>query len=80
MLTVRLPEMIDKELADLAKQMKVTKTEIVKDALTDYFMKRGSRPYEAGKDLFGCDDSDIADGSSGYKERFVRNIHEKHTY
>ncbi len=42
MLTVRLPEMIDKELADLAKQMKVTKTEIVKDALTDYFRKRVS--------------------------------------
>lgn len=80
MLTVRLPETVDKELAGLARQMKVTKTEIVKEALTDYFKKHGSRPYETGKDLFGCDDSNITNGSTSYKERFVKDIHEKHSY
>ncbi len=80
MLNVRLPENIEKDLENLALQRKVTKTEIVKEALTEYIKKNSSNPYEAGKDLFGCDDSRIANGSTSYKENFRRHIHEKHTY
>lgn len=80
MLNVRLPEEIEKELEGLAQQRKVTKTEIVKEALTEYIKRHGSNPYEAGKDLFGCDDSTIVDGSTGYKDSYRRHIHEKHTY
>ncbi len=80
MLTVRLPKEIEKELEDLALQRKVTKTEIVKEALTEYIKKNSSSPYEAGKDLFGCDDTGIANGSTSYKENYRRHIHEKHTY
>jgi len=39
MLNVRLPEEIEKELEGLAQQRKVTKTEIVKEALTEYIKR-----------------------------------------
>ncbi len=80
MLTVRLPEELEKELEGLSRQLKVTKTEIVKAALTEYIRKFGRNPYEAGKDLFGCDNSNISGGSTEYKESFRRHIHEKHSY
>lgn len=80
MLTVRLPEKLERELDVLAEQRQVTKSEIVKQALLEYVKANSKTPYEAGKDLFGCDDSHISNGSQTYKQNVRRHIHEKHSY
>lgn len=80
MLTVRLPEKLERELDILSEQKKVTKSEIVKEALVEYLKTNCKTPYEAGKDLFGCDDSNITDGSVTYKKNVRRKIGEKHTH
>mgnify|MGYP005869088369 CR=1 FL=1 len=80
MLTVRLPKYLEQELDMISKQKRETKTEIVKQALIEYIKIHSKTPYEAGKDLFGCDDSHIADGSVKYKQNVRRRIHEKHSH
>lgn len=80
MLTVRLPEDLERELDIMSEQQRITKSEIVKEAIIEYIKVNGKTPYESGKDLFGCDDSNIADGSGTYKQNNRRRIHEKHSH
>ncbi len=80
MLTVRLPKEIEEQLENLAKQYKVTKSEIAKKAISEYLVNYYNNPYETGKDLFGSDDSKIHNGSSAYKEKVRSYIHEKHSH
>ncbi|HHY23779.1 MAG TPA: CopG family transcriptional regulator [Clostridiaceae bacterium] len=80
MLTVRLPESLERELEILSIQKQTTKTDIVKEALIEYMRIHSKTSYEAGKDLFGCDDSPINDGSLNYKQNIRRRIHEKHSH
>lgn len=80
MLTVRLPKSLERELDILSEQQQVTKSEIVKQAILEYVKANSKTPYEAGKDLFGCDDSCITDGSTTYKQKIRRHIHEKHSH
>ncbi|MGM0653214.1 MAG: ribbon-helix-helix protein, CopG family [Bacillota bacterium] len=79
MLNVRINKELEKALENLASLRNVTKSEIVKEALTEYVKTQSSTPYEAGKDLFGSDKSNIHDGSVKYKENIRRKISEKHS-
>jgi len=79
-LTVRLPKETEEQLNNLAKQYNLTKTELVKKAISEYLSKFYKNPYETGKDLFGSDESEIEDGSSTYKERVRSYLGEKHSH
>lgn len=78
-LNVRISRELQEELEKLAAQKRVTKSDLVKEALTKYIEEQKSDPYEAGKDLFGCDDSAIEDGSLEYKNRLRKKLNAKHT-
>ncbi len=80
MLTVRIPKKMEREIDILSKQRNVTKSEIVKEAISAYIKNLSQSPYETGKDLFGCDDSNIVDGSTSYKQNVRRFVHEKHSH
>lgn len=80
MLTVRLSEEMEKQLNELARKLKLNKSEVVKEAISLYIKQNNQSPYETGKDLFGCDNSDITNGSTEYKENVRRKIHEKHSH
>lgn len=80
MLTVRLPEDLEHELDVISKRRRITKSELVKKAILEFLNANGQTPYESGKDLFGCDDSIISNGSKTYKQNVRRRIHEKHSH
>jgi Arc/MetJ-type ribon-helix-helix transcriptional regulator len=78
-LNVRISRELQDELERLAAQKRVTKSDLVKEALTKYLEEQKSEPYEAGKDLFGCDDSEIVDGSVEYKHKLRAELTAKHS-
>jgi hypothetical protein len=80
MLTVRLPENLERELEVISEKKCTTKSEIVKTAIVQYIRENSKTPYEVGRELFGCDESDITVGSVNYKQRIRRQINEKHSY
>jgi predicted transcriptional regulator len=71
---------MEKQLNELARKLKLNKSEVVKEAISLYIKQNNQSPYETGKGLFGCDDSQITDGSTTYKENVRRKIHEKHSH
>ena len=79
MLNVRISKELEEALERLSREKNITKTEIVKEALAEYLKEQSSRPYETGKDLFGCDESEITTGSVDYKNIIRSHLHEKHT-
>ena len=54
-LTVRLPDRVEQELAEYCVKRRITKSEAVKQALTDFLAANAGKPnaYDLGKDLFG---------------------------
>ena len=58
-LTVRLPLRVEQELAEYCVNRKVSKSEVVKEALDLLLAKTQSKAtaYELGKDLFGADET-----------------------
>lgn len=81
MISVRLPEDLEKKLNQLAESENVTKTYLVKEALNKYIaekeMKKDS--YQLGQDLFGKYGSNKGDLSTTYKKRVSDKIHEKYS-
>ncbi len=73
MLTVRLPEDLERELDRLATEERTTKTQIVRLALERYVTAHRDRKssFELGEDLFGRFGSGDGTLSSTY-ERLVR--------
>ncbi len=82
MLTVRLSEELEHEIDRLAKSERKTRTEVVKEALQDYFESRSGRltPYQLGEDLFGIGENGAQDLSSTFKRRMKEKLHEKHAH
>lgn len=82
MLTVRLSPHVEKELDELCERKNCSKSEIVKDALEDYFQKERSHasPYELGKDLFGQESSGVREASVTYKKHLKKKLSEKHSH
>ncbi|WP_292658119.1 ribbon-helix-helix protein, CopG family [Nitratifractor sp.] len=79
MLTVRLPEEMERKIDKEARYRRSTKTEVVKEALELYFNReeRQSSPFELGAELFGRFGSGREDNSIRYKEQLKEKIAEK---
>lgn len=79
MISIRLPQELEEKLALLSASQRVTKSDIVKLALEDYFKRYEEvrRPYDLGKDLFGKYGSGVGTLSQDYKKRVRENIHAK---
>ena len=82
MLTVRLPDQMEAQLQALTELENSTKTDIIRNALAEYFEKHLNEKssFELGKDLFGRYGSDDNDRSVTYKDRVKQIINEKHTH
>jgi len=79
MRSVRLPDKIEKELENLSSQKNVSRSEIIKEALTEYIAREkiSNSPYESGKDYFGKRGSGDRDRSTRYKSKIKEKIREK---
>ncbi|MCG2588009.1 CopG family ribbon-helix-helix protein [Rhodohalobacter sulfatireducens] len=79
MRSVRLPDEIEKELKSLAEQKKVSRSNIIKEALVEYISKekKYNRPYDIGEEYFGKRGSGEKDRSTTYKSRIKEKIREK---
>ena len=79
MRSVRLPEDLDKELESLANQKKVSRSDIIKEALVEYMAKekKYNQPYELGSRYFGKHGSGERDRSVTYKSRIKSKLRDK---
>lgn len=82
MISLRLPIKIEKQLNDIAKNEHLTKSAIIKDALSLYFNEYNKKlsPYELGKDLFGKYGSNKGNLSVNYKKLIKEKLNEKYTH
>ena len=81
MLSVRLPSELEEKLVKVAKMKKVTKTDIVSEALNKYLdeFEKQLSPYELGKDLFGNAGTKEKNSSQNYKEKVREKINKKYS-
>ena len=79
MFSIRLPKELEEKLALESAQRRVSKSDLVKEALRDYLDKNKptTDPYTLGKDLFGKQGSGLGDLSVEYKTRVGEKIREK---
>ena len=82
MLTVRLPEDLEREVERLAAEERTTKTHIIREALERYVQSRQIErsSFEVGEPLFGRYSSGSSDRSVTYKERLKKKLRAKHTH
>ncbi|TVQ27998.1 MAG: CopG family transcriptional regulator [Spirochaetaceae bacterium] len=80
MTSVRLPKDIEKKLEKLSRELNVTKSHLISEALNEYLTRCESpvSPYESGKDLFGRYGSGDGTLSATYKRRVRDRIRENH--
>jgi len=78
MFSVRLDDELDKKIRALSKKTKATKSEIVREALTEYLEAREAedKPFDLGQDLFGRFGSGKGDLSTTYKKRIKEKLNE----
>ncbi len=78
MFSIRLDDELDKKIQALAEKAKISKSEIVREALTEYLEAREAeeKPYDLGRDLFGRFGSGDGDLSTTYKRQIKEKIHE----
>ncbi|MEP2446691.1 MAG: CopG family transcriptional regulator [Balneola sp.] len=81
MRSVRLPEELDKQLEMLADQKKVSRSNIIKEALVEYMAKekKYNQPYKLGARYFGKHGSGESDRSVNYKSRIKNKLRDKHS-
>lgn len=81
MRSVRLPKEIEKELEELSQKKNVSRSDIIREALTEYIAseKKQTRPFESGKKYFGKHSSGDTDRSVTYKSRIKELYREKHS-
>jgi phosphomevalonate kinase len=82
MLSVRLPEELEKRVKQIATAERRTKTEIVRTALEVYVESKGrvGSSYDIGKGLFGRHGSGRRDLSVSYKVKVKERIRAKYTH
>lgn len=80
MVTVRLPDHLERELVRLAAEEGTTKTQIVRRALERYMAARREQrsSFELGEELFGRYGSGERTLSTSYKERVREKLRAKH--
>jgi len=80
MISLRLTTDLEKKLNQIAKNEKISKSEVIKRALILYFEKNEKQynPYDLGKDLFGKYGSGINNLSKDYKSILKGKLREKY--
>jgi len=77
-LTVRLPEDLDRDVANAAKRMHLKRSDIVRLALEQYLrephVQEEQAPYDNVKHLIGSIKSGIADLGTFHREHLVKRI------
>lgn len=79
MISLRLPKDLEDKLDSLSKKEKVTKSDVIREAITKYVADydKMEQPFELGKDLFGRFGSGDGKLSAEYKKKVREKIHEK---
>lgn len=79
MTSIRLPKELEEKLNSFAERENVTKSEIIKEALENYFddYEEKTNPYDLGKEFFGRYGSGQGDLSVSYKKKVRNKIIEK---
>lgn len=82
MISVRLSKELEAKLEYLAKQENMTKSDVVKEALSEYITayEKKKNAYELGQDLFGQFGSGQNDLSVSYKQKVREKINAKHPH
>jgi len=84
MISVRLNQHLEQELTLFSQLNQLTKTDIIKNALTYYFQvfKQEKKPtaYELGVNLFGKYGSQEGDLSTTYKQKLKDKINAKNNH
>lgn len=81
MTTVRLNKELDNKLAILIEMEKRSKSEIIKEAIMEYYDQhvQDKSSYEVGENLFGRYGSE-ENTSESYKRKVKEKLHEKHAH
>jgi metal-responsive CopG/Arc/MetJ family transcriptional regulator len=81
MRSIRLNKELEEELARLASQKEVSRSEIIKEAIQQYITTESqlNNPYELGEKYFGQYSSTETDMSVTYKSRIRDKIRNKRT-
>ena len=81
MISLRLSNDLDEKLNQIAKDEKISKSELVKRALVLYFedYQKTHSPYDLGSDLFGKYGSGNGNLSQNYKNILKGKLREKHS-
>ncbi len=81
MLSVRLNKELEQQLNLIAKEMSISKSQIIKESLKLYFNMlnetKSKTPYSVGKELFGKYSSGKKDLSVTYKQRLKEKLNAK---
>ncbi len=77
-LTVRLPEDLDREVADAARRLQLKRSDIVRLALVQYLREPHTRedesPYGRVKHLLGSIKSGVSDLGTSHREHILARI------
>lgn len=77
-LTVRLPEDLDREVADAAKRLRLKRSDVVRLALEQFLreprVREEQAPYGNVKHLVGAVQSGVPDLGSRHREHLVKRI------
>jgi len=82
MVSVLLSECMEKKIKKISEETKLTKSDIVKEALSQYIInfEQKETPYKLGKDLFGKYGSGDGSLSTNYKNKLKERINEKNSH
>ena len=77
--SIRLPKEIEAKLESIANDLHISKSQIIKNSLKEYFNKHYSdkTSYELGKEYFGKYNLDIKDLSKNRKKYIKSYLNEK---
>ena len=78
MITLRLDPELEQEIRNTAKNMGLTRSELIRQSIHDYLRRlRKPSAWEAGKDLFGKYSSGLGNLSANRKDLVKKKIRAK---
>lgn len=85
MLSIRLSDALESQIDFLSQKNHISKSKIIKDALTYYFdmlqrEQKKKTPFELGSELFGKYASGKSDLSTTYKQKIKEKINAKNAH
>lgn len=82
MISLRLPKDFEIKINRIAKDEKISKSELIKTALKNYIENyvNNTSPYKLGEELFGKFGSGQKDLSKTYKTRLKEKLNEKYSH